>query len=260
LEGANVRSGIRPNVGAFSDRVQEHLRTSGYSQKELADDLSLHPKVLSRKLHGSGNSHLTHLEIQHIITTLAHWHAITTREEALDLLELAQVGPTIFSDEEWRTPPLSTLARKRAQSTQRLCVFLCHSSGDKPQVRDIYKRLTAEGIKAWLDEESLLPGQDWELEISRAICSTHVVIVCLSQNSTTKRGYVQKEIKFALNEADKQPEGTIFIIPVKVEECDLPDRLRRYHTVKLFEERGFEKLVGALRSRADELELTLTSI
>ena len=147
-----------------------------------------------------------------------------------------------------------------SKSTQRLRVFLCHSSGDKPQVRDVYKRLTAEGIEAWLDEESLLPGQDWELEISRAIRSTHVVIVCLSKNSTTKRGYVQKEIKFALDEADKQPEGTIFIIPVKVEECDLPNRLRRYHTVNLFEERGFEKLMRALRSRADELGLTLTSI
>ena len=108
-----MRSGIRTNVGAFSDRVQEHLRAGGYSQKELADDLGLHPKVLSRKLHGSGNSHLTHLEIQHIITTLAHWHVITTREEALDLLELAQLGPTIFSDDKWQSPPLSTLMTGR---------------------------------------------------------------------------------------------------------------------------------------------------
>lgn len=108
-----MRSGIRTNVGAFSDSVQKHLRTSGYSQTELADALGLHPKVLSRKLNGSGNSRLTRLEIQHIITKLAQWHAITTREEALDLLEQAQVGPAIFSDEEWRTPPLSTLATKR---------------------------------------------------------------------------------------------------------------------------------------------------
>jgi predicted ATPase len=113
VEGANVRSGIHTNVEAFSESVQEHLRTSGYSQKELADALSLHPKVLSRKLNGSGKARLTHQEIQRIITTLAGWHAITTREEALDLLELAQVGPSIFSDEDWQTPPLSTLATRR---------------------------------------------------------------------------------------------------------------------------------------------------
>src|SRR6266853_4355633 len=112
----NVRSGIHMNVGTFSESIQEYLRASGYSQKELAVALGLHPKVLSRKLNGSGNAHLTHLEVQSIITTLARWHAISTQDEALHLLELAQVGSTTFSAEEWRTPPLSGLAAKLAQS------------------------------------------------------------------------------------------------------------------------------------------------
>ncbi len=111
-----MSSDIRKHVGTFSDSVQTYLRTSGYSQKQLADVLGLHPKVLSRKLHGSGNARLTHLEVRHIITTLARWQAITTRDEALQLLELAQMEPTSFSTDEWRTPPLSTLATKRAQS------------------------------------------------------------------------------------------------------------------------------------------------
>ncbi len=111
-----MSSDIRKHVGTFSDSVQTYLRTSGYSQKQLADVLGLHPKVLSRKLHGSGNARLTHLEVRHIITTLARWQAITTQEEALQLLELAQMKPTSFSADEWRTPPLSTLATKRAQS------------------------------------------------------------------------------------------------------------------------------------------------
>jgi hypothetical protein len=140
---------------------------------------------------------------------------------------------------------------------QRLRVFLCHSSGDKSPVRDIYHRLIAKGTEVWLDEESLLPGQDWELEIRKAIRRTHVVIVCLSQSSTNNRGYVQKEIKFALDEADKQLEGDIYIIPVKIEACDLPDRLQRYHTLNLFEERGFEKLLNALRNRVEQLDLPL---
>ncbi|MFL5657801.1 MAG: NB-ARC domain-containing protein [Ktedonobacteraceae bacterium] len=104
------------NVGTFSESIQEYLRASGYSQKELAGALGLHPKVLSRKLNGSGNAHLTHLEVQSIITTLAGWRAITTQDEVLHLLELAQVEPTIFSSDEWRTPPLSKLTAKRTQS------------------------------------------------------------------------------------------------------------------------------------------------
>src|ERR1700682_1053344 len=102
-------------MGTFSDSIQTYLRTSGYSQKELAAALGLNPKVLSRKMHGSGSAHLTHLEVRRIITTLACWQVITTQDEALHLLELAPGGPTSFSDDEWRTPPLSQLVTKRAQ-------------------------------------------------------------------------------------------------------------------------------------------------
>ena len=138
---------------------------------------------------------------------------------------------------------------------QKLRVFLCYASENKHHVSDLYKRLVAVGIDTWFDKESLLLGQDWDLEIIRAIHKTHVVIVCLSRHSTNKRGYVQKEIKIALDEADKQPEGAIFIIPIKVEECDLPDRLQRYQTVNFFEEGSFERLMRALKQRADDLGL-----
>lgn len=49
---------------------------------------------------------------------------------------------------------------------RKLRVFLCHSSGDKPAVRYLYYRLCEENIEPWLDEENLLPGQDWIEEIS----------------------------------------------------------------------------------------------
>ncbi len=110
-----MRSEIGVNMGAFSERVKAYLRTSGYSQSELADALGIHPKVLSRKLHGNGNARLTHLEIQRVITILAGWYAITTQDEVLQLLEVAEVAPNIFRDDEWQAPPLSTLATRRAQ-------------------------------------------------------------------------------------------------------------------------------------------------
>lgn len=53
---------------------------------------------------------------------------------------------------------------------RKLRVFRCHSSQDKPAVRELYKRMEAEGwIDPWLDEENLYPGQDWDLEIEKAV-------------------------------------------------------------------------------------------
>jgi uncharacterized protein YegL len=144
----------------------------------------------------------------------------------------------------------------------QLRIFLCHSSGDKPAVRKLYQRLLINGLKPWLDEEDLLPGQDWQQEIAKAVRNSDVVIVCLSQNSIKKSSYLQKEIKFALDVADEQPEGTIFLIPLKLEECEVPDRLNKLHWVNLFEDRGYERLFKALQGRAQEIgiDFDLTAI
>jgi hypothetical protein len=60
-----------------------------------------------------------------------------------------------------------------------------------------------------------------DLEIRRAVRDSYVVLVCLSNQSTTRTGYLQKEIKFVLDRADEQPEGKIFVIPLKLEECEM---------------------------------------
>jgi len=127
--------------------------------------------------------------------------------------------------------------------TRRIRVFLCHSSGDKLAVRQLYQRLKACNLDPWLDEENLLPGQDWEEEIRKAVQEADVVIVCLSRGSISKTGFVQKEIKFALNVAEEKPEGVIFIIPLLLEECTIPERLSRWQAVKYFEQDGFDKLM-----------------
>ncbi|MBL0347269.1 toll/interleukin-1 receptor domain-containing protein [Candidatus Villigracilis affinis] len=100
----------------------------------------------------------------------------------------------------------------------------CASSNDKSKVRQLYDRLKNEkGIDPWLDVEKLLPGVDWDLEITAAVKTSHVVLVCLSKDSINKEGYIQKEIKQALDVADEKPDGTIFIIPLRLEDCDVPE-------------------------------------
>jgi len=125
-------------------------------------------------------------------------------------------------------------------------IFLCHSSGDKKRVRELYDQLTRDGLSCWFDEEDLLPGQDWELEISRAIQASDFVLACLSHQSISTRGYLQKELKNALDIADEQPEGATFLIPVRLEPCIIPQRLRRWQWVDLFAPTGYAQLLRTL--------------
>jgi molecular chaperone DnaK len=145
-----------------------------------------------------------------------------------------------------------------------LRVFLCHSSTDKPAVRELYQKLRAEPwIQPWLDEEELYPGDDWDLAIEKAVEKSDVVLVCLSNGSINKRGYVQKELRFALDIALEMPEETIFIVPLRLEECTPPRSLRDWQYADYFEgqrERALQRLLVSLKRRSDSLELSAPSV
>jgi hypothetical protein len=129
-----------------------------------------------------------------------------------------------------------------------MSIFLCHSSKDKAMVRLLYRKLSLDGFDVWFDEERILPGQDWNSEITQAVRNADTVIICLSRSSITKSGYYQKEIRMTLDAADEKPEGAIFLIPARLEECDVPDRIARFQWVDLYKPSEYGKLLKALRS------------
>jgi len=146
------------------------------------------------------------------------------------------------------------------ETKRKLKVFLCHASEDKPVVRELYQRLEAETwIDPWLDEESLLPGQDWDFEIERAVEESDAVVVCLSNRGVSKEGYVQKEIKIALNAALFMPEDMIFIVPLRLDECQIPRHLRAVQYIDYFpksrEGWAYERLLKGLGERARRVGL-----
>jgi hypothetical protein len=143
--------------------------------------------------------------------------------------------------------PVITPLNDMPKSKRPLKVFLCHARMDSASVRALYNYLLRDGMDVWLDNEELEAGQDWEYEIRKAIRNSDVVIICLSQQFSRQRGYRQKELRIALDEATLMPEGQIFIIPVRLEECDMPESLRRWQRVDLFKAGGYGKLLRAIR-------------
>ena len=134
-----------------------------------------------------------------------------------------------------------------------LKVFLCHSKTDKPAVRELHTLLASDGFRPWLDEKDLIAGQEWQLTIQEEVQSSQIVIVCLSPAAVNKAGFVQKEIRLALDVADLQPEGSIFLIPTRLKDCDVPIRLRKWQWVDLWTPAGYQTLLVALNSRRKEL-------
>ena len=137
------------------------------------------------------------------------------------------------------------------RSTQQANIFLIYAHSDKEAVRKLHQRITRDGIHAWLDAQNLRPGQDWQHEIRRAILDSDRVLVCLTRAFNRQPGYRHEELKIALEKAKLLDDGQIFIIPVRLEKCDMPASLRHLHRVDLFEAGGYKKLVRALKGSVE---------
>jgi len=135
-------------------------------------------------------------------------------------------------------------------------IFLCHASEDKSKVIKVYSWLKELGYRPWLDVYDLLPGQKWDKEIRRNIKEDQSILIFFS-SYTHKRGYIQREMKIALDILEEIPEGQIFIIPIRLENCTIPSNFHQFHYCNLYETRGYQMLLRTLEL-TDLLDLNHT--
>lgn len=119
--------------------------------------------------------------------------------------------------------------------------------------RDLSQRLQADGFDVWFDEEKLLPGQNWKTAMREAMHTADALIICLSYNAMGSR-INNKEYELVIETATKQLESRL-IIPLKLDESEVPEPLSHLHAVNLFAEGGYERLVRALRLHAESVEV-----
>jgi hypothetical protein len=66
-----------------------------------------------------------------------------------------------------------------------------------------------------------------------------------------KEGYVQKEIRTALDRVYEKEKEDVFLIPVRLEPVEPPEPLRYYQWVDYFAEGGPERLILAIRAATE---------
>lgn len=125
-------------------------------------------------------------------------------------------------------------------------IFVSYAREDQAAVLHMCEQLKERGFTPWIDVDNLLPGQDWEYEIDKAIRTSSIFIACLSTRATSKRGYVHSELRKALKIVETIPEGQVFLIPLRLEPCDVPTKLAHLHWVDYFTQDGPAKLINAV--------------
>jgi|GEM_PF-838217 len=139
-------------------------------------------------------------------------------------------------------------------------IFISYAKEDVATARWLFNELKGAGLEPWLDEVSLGPGERWAVAIRKAIRDSRFFLALLSSRSTTKRGYVQREIRQALKVLDEFPDDQVYVIPIRLDQCvPTHEQLKRLQWLDLFPDRtaALGKLLRRLKgdsSSADRVE------
>ncbi len=253
---ARVEPTYKSNFILFGEAQQEDIESlynlalkKAFVEKKTEDarELLLHANKAAK----GGNSDITKALEELAISPqeLKVVEPVTSKVNELDLS-----GSSPAKDNQEIDQPMENNLDSTTGKKSQIQIFIAHASEDKPQVRELYTKLKQAGYKPWLDEEELIPGLNWREEIPKALKSSDLFLACLSSISISKRGYIQKEFRMAMEMLAEMPSGTIYLIPLKLDDCEIPElgqseyglNLRDIQWLDYWKPNGFEKLIKAI--------------
>ena len=133
-------------------------------------------------------------------------------------------------------------------------VFLSYSSRDKTRVFALAQRLDQEGVRVWVDKSFIRAGTQFLRVIDKGLSSSRRMVACWS------RAYLKSECcmaeTFTILSSDPS-NANLRLIPVLLEDCELPDWFRQFNTVDYRQESeaAFQELLAACRQPSPETEV-----
>jgi TIR domain len=136
-------------------------------------------------------------------------------------------------------------------------VFISYCRENKQQVNELHDELVRNGFDVWWDDQ-LLGGQNWKMELRKAMNDCGAVVACFSEEVAKRDASgMFPELRDAIGAYRQMKPGSIFLVPVRLSECRIPDfeidatmMLRDLQYIDLFPEKmradGVSRLVASL--------------
>lgn len=131
-------------------------------------------------------------------------------------------------------------------------IFLSHNHNDKPRIRLLAQRLKDAGVRVWFDDWNVHPGEIISIKVDEGLEQSRVLALFMSRDALIS-GWVKLERSTAVHR-DPSNEDRRFI-PVLLEECEVPDTLRRYKYIDFRQpndESAFAELLTACKVPLEE--------
>jgi hypothetical protein len=107
------------------------------------------------------------------------------------------------------------------ESVEFFSCFISYSHKDKLFARYLFDALQERGIRCWLDEKQLLPGDEIHEEVAKGIGRWDKVLLCCSENSLRESWWVDNEITLAFQKEQQlqktRGEKVLVLIPIDLD-------------------------------------------
>lgn len=153
---------------------------------------------------------------------------------------------------------LSPIFNDLVPESHQLRVLICCASQDRPAATQISDFLLCEEwIFAWLIDEDSYQVKAYQKKVEFAIWETDVIVVLLSKDSVSKEGYKEKGFYSPIANAQRKDDGSILLIPVRLDDFMPPPRFQSWHWLDYFVNGAQDKLIEGLRLFAGKLKIKL---
>lgn len=125
-------------------------------------------------------------------------------------------------------------------------LFLSYARADLQHIEKIYQMLHKQGCKPWMDVHDIAGGEDWFHAINIAIEKCELFVPILSNNSVNRRGMIVKEVQKALDRWNGMLPSDIYVIPLRLDNCPIPELLQRLQVIDWETGKGKNKLLHAI--------------
>jgi hypothetical protein len=131
-------------------------------------------------------------------------------------------------------------------------VFLSYPSERAEEAKEVRDFVRSVNVDCWFDKDNLIAGQDWDRARKLALADADLVLLICATETVSRDGVYQREINEALRSLDDKRLGTIYLLPIRLENVALPPEIGRLHYLDKFRPNWRGKLAIALKKAIEE--------
>lgn len=138
-------------------------------------------------------------------------------------------------------------SRMKEKRLRQRRIFIMYSHADSEHAKKLVESLREAGYNPWYDQDEIAPGQRISETVANGIAQSAVALLLVSKNLDLQKEVINRELKAALSTMRSHDETFSPVIPIRLDETDVPESLSGVHWLSMKDDAFLERLDKGLK-------------